>query len=79
MDMDRNHPATYPATPTLRAMLEAAQGFGLTPEQAWRTLNAALARPRFESTVAEYLDEIAGALAQEILAKERRTLDEPLP
>jgi hypothetical protein len=55
-------------------MLAAAQKFGLTPEEAWRTLDAALAGLRYQSTAAEYIDEIAGAFARTILAKQRRML-----
>jgi hypothetical protein len=74
MEMDRDHYATYPATPPLRAMVEAAQDFGLTTEEATDTLVAALVGPGFESGVAPDLDEVAGALAQEILAKQRLVL-----
>ena len=59
-------------------MLQAAQDFGLTREEAWRTVAAALVGPRSESAVAQSLDEVAGALAQEILAKQRRILGERL-
>jgi hypothetical protein len=72
--MDRHNLATYPAPSTLRAMLGAAESFGLTPDEAWRTLDAALIGPSFEATAAGSLDEIAGALAQQILAKQRRIL-----
>jgi hypothetical protein len=72
--MDRDRVTAYPAPPALRAMLAAAQDFGLTPEEAWTTLDAALVGPRYESTAAEYVDEIAGAFAQAILAKQRRIL-----
>jgi hypothetical protein len=52
-------------------VLNAAIAFGLTREEAWRTFNLALSGARLE-TVPEYYDEIAGALAREILAKQRR-------
>ena len=71
MDSDRS--ATYPATPALRAVLNAAIDFGLTREEAWRTFNDALSGARVE-TVPEYYDVIAGALAQEILSKQQRIL-----
>jgi hypothetical protein len=74
--MDHYHPATYPATPPFRAMLEAARDFGLTAEEATDTLRTALVGPRFENGVATDLDEVAGALAQQILAKQRRGLRE---
>lgn len=54
-------------------MLNAAIDFGLTRDEAWRTFNLALSRARLE-TVPEYCDEIAGALAEEILSKQRRML-----
>jgi hypothetical protein len=57
-------------------MLEAAQDFGLTAEEATDTLHAALVGPRFENGVPTDFDEVAGALAQEILAKQRRGLRE---
>jgi hypothetical protein len=72
--MDSDRLTAYPAPAALRAMLGAAQEFGLTPEEAWRTLDGALVGPRYESTAAEYIDEIAGAFAQAILAKQRRIL-----
>jgi hypothetical protein len=59
-------------------MLEAAQDFGLTAEEAADTLGAALLGLRSESAVAPDLDEVAGALAEEILAKQRRMLRERL-
>jgi hypothetical protein len=52
-------------------MLNTAIDFGLTADEAWGTFNLALSRARHE-TVPEYYDEIAGALAQEILSKQRR-------
>jgi hypothetical protein len=67
--MDPHLPPTYATTP--RAVLNAAIAFGLTREEAWRTFNLALSGARLE-TVPEYYDEIAGALAREILAKQRR-------
>jgi hypothetical protein len=71
MEPDRS--TTYPATPALKAVLNAAIDFGLTRDEAWQTFNDALARARLE-TVSEYFDVIAGALAQEILSKQRRRL-----
>ena len=61
-------------TTTLTAMLDAAVDFGLTPEEARHTFRKALVDPRREASVAGYLDRIAGALAREILAKQRRLL-----
>jgi hypothetical protein len=71
--MDPYRPPTYPVRPRLKAVLNAAIDFGLTRDEAWRTFNLALSRARRE-TVPEYYDEIAGALAEEILSKQRRML-----
>jgi hypothetical protein len=60
-------------TPSLHAICDAAQHFGLTREEVWQTVDAS---PPIggDATVAAYLDEVAGALAVQILAKERRIL-----
>jgi hypothetical protein len=71
--MDPERSLTYVGAPALRAVLNAAIDFGLTREEAWRAFNDALSVARVE-TVPEYYDVIAGALAQAILAKQRRTL-----
>jgi hypothetical protein len=69
-----SHPApTYPPTPTLRAVLNAAIDFGLSREEAWRSFNLALSGARLE-TVSEYYDVVAAELAREILGKQRRIL-----
>jgi lantibiotic modifying enzyme len=54
-------------------VLNAAIDFGLTREEAWRTFSDALSTAHVE-TVPDYYDAIAGALAQEILFKQRRIL-----
>jgi|RhiMetdeSRZDD1v2_1073273.scaffolds.fasta_scaffold00931_7 hypothetical protein len=72
--MHRRDPATASYNTTLTAMLDAAVDFGLTRDEARGTFHQALADPRREATVAGYLDRIAGALAREILIKQRRAL-----
>ena len=64
------HTASY--TATVAVMLNAAEDFGLTREEARTTLHRAMVDPRREASVADYLDRIAGALSREILAKQRR-------
>jgi hypothetical protein len=70
--MNWRHPHTASYTATVAAMLDAAVDFGLTRDEAQRTLHEAMTDPRREHSVADYLDRIAGALAREILAKHRR-------
>jgi hypothetical protein len=62
----------YPAAPTLQEIFEGAKGFGLRDEEIWRTVSEAQHWAGPEATVPEYLDELAGALAQRIVIKERR-------
>ena len=62
----------YPAAPTLQEIFEGAKGFGLRDEEIWRTVSEAQRWAGPEATVPEYLDELAGALAQRIVIKERR-------
>ena len=62
----------YPAAPTLQEIFEGAKGFGLRDEEIWRTVSEAQRWAGPDATVPEYLDELAGALAQRIVIKERR-------
>lgn len=62
----------YPAAPTLQEIFEGAKGFGLRDEEIWRTVSEAQHWAGPDATVPEYLDELAGALAQRIVIKERR-------
>jgi hypothetical protein len=62
----------YPAAPTLQEIFEGAKGFGLRDEEIWRTVSEAQRWAGPEATVPEYLDELAGALAERIVIKERR-------
>ena len=55
-------------------MLDAATEFGLTREEAWLAFKTSLAAVRAETAMSDCMDEIAGALAREILAKQRRLL-----
>jgi hypothetical protein len=62
-------------SPTLHAILDAAQDFGLAKEEVWRTIDETLMRAvdsdaRFSGSV----DELVAALAGRILAKERQAL-----
>src|SRR2546427_8297316 len=70
--MYQREPGTASYTTTLTAMLDAAVDFGLTRDEARHTFHKALVDPRREASVAGYLDRVAGALAREILAKQRR-------
>jgi hypothetical protein len=76
--MDRKQGATYTETVPVQVMLDAATQFGLTREEAWRTFNAALPSAPTVTDVPEFLDEVAGAFAREILAKQRRILRDKL-
>jgi hypothetical protein len=60
--------------PPLRAIFEGAKRFGLTEDEAWRAVDESLHEVGTEATIAEYLDELTGALAQRILSKQRHTL-----
>jgi hypothetical protein len=62
----------YPAAPTLQEIFEGAKGFGLRDEEIWRTVSEAQHWAGPDATVPEYLDELAGALAQQIVINERR-------
>ena len=71
--MQPQPPASYSSVPVLPAMLAAATDFGLTREEAWRAFRGALEAVS-DLPEDECLDEIAGVLAREILAKQRRLL-----
>jgi hypothetical protein len=57
------------ATPRLRTIVQSARDFGLTDDEVWRTVDACLARAGDEATVQDYLDDLAGALARQILCE----------
>jgi hypothetical protein len=60
----------------LHAILEAAKCFGLTDDEVWQAVNESLGGAHAGATVGECLCELVGALAQRILAKQRRSLDD---
>jgi hypothetical protein len=58
----------------LRAVFEAARQFGLTDEEAWRVVDATMFAAGPDTSLGEFHDELAAALASRILAKERRVV-----
>jgi hypothetical protein len=62
--------------PPLRSVFEGATAFGLTGDEVWQTFDESLSWVGAEATVAEFLEEVNGALAFRILAKQRRL---PMP
>jgi hypothetical protein len=67
----------------LQAIFQGARSFGLSEEDAWRTVDGVLLAVGTEATVAEYLDELTAALARRIVStakhnasKERCTASE---
>ena len=63
----------YPTAPTLQEIFKGAKDFGLHDEEIWRTVDQAQHWAGPDATIPEYLDELAGALAQRIVIKERRS------
>jgi hypothetical protein len=60
------------ARPSLKSIFAAAVALGLSEREAWAATDAAAARAGDDATLSEYVDELTGALARDILAKERR-------
>jgi hypothetical protein len=60
----------------LRAMTDGAKQFGLTDAEVLATVDDCVYAVGPDASVADLLDELAGALAHSILAKQRRTLSE---
>jgi hypothetical protein len=58
----------------LQAVFEAARDFGLTDEEAWRVVDETMFAAGPDTSLGEYLDELAAALAGRILANERRAV-----
>jgi hypothetical protein len=58
----------------LRAMFDGAKQFGLTDAEVLATVDDCVYEVGPDGSVADLLDELAGALAHGILAKQRRTL-----
>jgi hypothetical protein len=63
-----DHPG---ASTTLRAIFDLARQFGLSEDEVWRAIDDVVVSVGREATVAEYLDELSGALASRILTKQR--------
>jgi hypothetical protein len=63
----------HPPIPPLQAIFECATRFGLTEDEVWRAIDESLYEVGRDATVSEYLEELVGALAGRILAKERHT------
>jgi hypothetical protein len=61
----------HPSAGSLAPIVESAAKFGLTPDEIWETL---VSTPDHlsEEVRSHYLDELSGALAKRLLAKERR-------
>lgn len=62
------------APPPLHAIFDAARHFGLTEAEVWETVDGSLAEAGSAATVTDSMEEVTAALAQRILAKERRAL-----
>jgi hypothetical protein len=60
--------------PSLRAVFDAARTFGLTDEEAWRAVDDAVWSVGADGTLGDCLEELAAALASDILDKQRRRL-----
>lgn len=65
--------------PPLRAIFDGAKEFGLTEDEAWRTVEDSLHEVGRGATISEYLDELTAALAQHILSKQCRARSEDIP
>jgi hypothetical protein len=60
--------------PSLRAVFDAAKDFGLTDDEAWRTVDETVWAVGADGTLGEYLDALSATLASGILDKQRRSL-----
>ena len=65
--MDSNRADVAP----LQSVFDSAKEFGLSDEEVLRTFDQAFWIVGPEGCVSEYLDELSGALARRILAKQR--------
>jgi hypothetical protein len=61
-------------TPPVQAVFDCAKQFGLTDGEVLRAINECLSEVGGDDSVAEFLDQLTGALARTILHKEQRTL-----
>jgi hypothetical protein len=57
----------------VQAVFDCAKEFGLTDREVLRTINGCLSEAGSDATVAEFVDQLTGALARNILRKEQRT------
>jgi hypothetical protein len=63
--------------PRLQSMFAAAEQFGLSEEELRQAADQTLDAISDDATVPEYFDELAGALARRILAKQLQASSEP--
>ena len=71
--MDSNRATVAP----IQAVFESARQFGLDEGAVMETFDQALWIVGEDATVADYLDELSGALARRILAQERQNRSRP--
>jgi hypothetical protein len=64
----------YSAIAPLRAILDGAKQFGLTDAEILEIVDACAAEVGGDASVVELLDELTGALARNVVAKEQRVL-----
>jgi hypothetical protein len=60
--------------PPLQAIFEGALRFGLTEDEVWRTFDDCVDEAGEDATLRELIDDLSGALARGILAKQRRSV-----
>jgi hypothetical protein len=65
----------YRLTPSLQ-VFDGAKRFGLTDCEVLQTVDHSLCEVDGDTTVAEFLDELNGALARSIICKQQRTHSE---
>lgn len=66
--MHPDHPAISP----LHSIFDSARHFGLSEQQVWRTVDDSFREVGDDTTVLEYLDDLAAALAHDVLSVARR-------
>jgi len=59
------------ATSPLQAIFESAKCFGVSDDEFWQTVDQSFCAVDIDVTVRDYLDELSGALARRLLAKQR--------
>ncbi|MGH2742788.1 MAG: hypothetical protein ACRDN8_09940 [Thermoleophilaceae bacterium] len=64
----------YSEIPPLEAMVDGARHFGLTDGEILEAVDESVYEVGTDATVTELLDELTGALARAIVAKQQRTL-----